>query len=300
MQANPRPSVSGRRQANHRHQAFTLIELLVVISVIALLVALLLPALSGARISAFRVQSLSNLRMIQFAVFNYAEDNKTSFPLSLFGYNTVSSSTLPTWTGQLFHRGKYVSTLNVYWSPIRDRSALNLGTMKSSMSTSDWYYTGYAMNLEMTSALCETTQAGADVLFTAGSYHRIHGKHPLKLSQAKIPPPAKFLMTLDGWSNVTAFANGAAGFYSLAPGNIWNNPNAGTLPINYNGSVVYGFLDGHAVTNDGSPIGWSCTKASPTGAGVRTLIGPYAGNWTWTTGNPVNAVDPFYQNWRVR
>ncbi len=60
--------------------AFTLIELLVVISIIALLIALLLPALSRARMSARNVQCLSNQRQQMLAVAAYAHDNQDHLP----------------------------------------------------------------------------------------------------------------------------------------------------------------------------------------------------------------------------
>jgi len=59
---------------------FTLIELLVVISVIALLMALLLPALQGARNQARKVMCRSNLRQFGSVLLMYAEGNEGHIP----------------------------------------------------------------------------------------------------------------------------------------------------------------------------------------------------------------------------
>jgi prepilin-type N-terminal cleavage/methylation domain-containing protein len=63
----------------HRH-GFTLIELLVVISIIALLVGILLPALGAARRSAQDMQCTSNLRQLMVATFVYADTHKQNLP----------------------------------------------------------------------------------------------------------------------------------------------------------------------------------------------------------------------------
>ena len=59
----------------HHRQAFTLIELLVVISIISMLIAILLPALSKAREASKSIQCASNARQIEVAMKVYANDN---------------------------------------------------------------------------------------------------------------------------------------------------------------------------------------------------------------------------------
>ena len=81
-----------------RQKGFTLIELLVVISIIAILIALLLPALARAKQLALRIQGASNMRQIGIAMHEYADVYRGQYPLAnTANFNFGNFNDGPTW-----------------------------------------------------------------------------------------------------------------------------------------------------------------------------------------------------------
>ncbi len=76
----------------NRKQGFTLIELLVVISIIALLIGILLPALGAARRTANRMKSNVNVRSVGTGLIMYATGNNDKMPNSAADLNGTAGT----------------------------------------------------------------------------------------------------------------------------------------------------------------------------------------------------------------
>ncbi|OQA26989.1 MAG: hypothetical protein BWY59_01205 [Verrucomicrobia bacterium ADurb.Bin345] len=151
--------------------AFTLIELLVVIGIIALLAAMLFPALTAARVRSYDADCSSNLRQIGVALYGYSTETGGYLPPpdTTDGTNSYAGPN----SGVVSALREYIPGNSAVWHCKRHLRANNLTLQTVPTNTTTYFY--WAWNMFQTAVAPMTLNTTTSRWFTVGLSTNIPG-----------------------------------------------------------------------------------------------------------------------------
>jgi prepilin-type N-terminal cleavage/methylation domain-containing protein/prepilin-type processing-associated H-X9-DG protein len=223
-----------RRSFAGRPGAFTLIELLVVIAIIAILAAMLLPALTRAKARAQQTQCLNNVRQLQLASAIYVADfndflpnNDVGSPSSLAGPSAWIQGNVQQFSTPPQPYSTYWISAGVLWPYNSSYAIYSCPSSRAMVNSSTPHNRSYSISVWLSCNNVSQTKSDA------------YAVEALKQSQVK-----NVSQTIDFMEeNQISIDNGVIGIFSRTTAGIWN------LPSNrHNNSGTMTFVDGHAET----------------------------------------------------
>jgi len=205
---------------------FTVVELLVVTATMAILAALLLPALSRAKAKAKRTACMNDVRQIVLGVLMYADDMKDAGPSKFSGNRSLDG-----WTAYKQLMKNYVGQ-NTTSSP----------EDKLFICPADTYH--YDFTAASTNAYAYVNQGVHQQAWSDYSSYGFNGGNTKtnKMTGATYPGIAGRKLTSIQSPSTTILLAEISAFYCFS----WHSPQNPTLPHYFNGAQnMAGFVDGH-------------------------------------------------------